>query len=300
MPASFDSVRSVASPRCWRWHRSRSTTSRIKDLANIEGVRRIELISSMASWWPQWRQRHAEQHSLRRRSLPAMLERIVNIRSTTIPHRRRSPPSSVTSDLQPSSAGAGLIDVTVSALGDAECDRRTCTSPCSAPTAASVHRHSSFSRSACSRALPPRHPAAYRDGRRRRANSAHRRARDRRARWPADVPPRPAQPFATARAHRRRRRGFLSVETAEPIDPSTVPLHSSEFEADVRRLDRVEQLPLEPISSRIVVDERSSIVVISRDSSTSPHSECAPGQPHMAYRRSCRSRPARPCAHSRT
>src|SRR6267143_326569 len=61
---------------------------------------------------------------------------------------------------------------------------------------------------------------------------------------------------------------FLGVQTAEPLDPSTVQLSiPAEFKGNVVAfLTEIEQLQVEPdLAAKIVIDERSGIIVMGRD-----------------------------------
>ena len=61
---------------------------------------------------------------------------------------------------------------------------------------------------------------------------------------------------------------YLGQDTAEPIDPSTINLHiPSKYRGNmVQMLTEIEQLRVEPDqTARIVIDERSGIIVMGRD-----------------------------------
>jgi flagellar P-ring protein precursor FlgI len=74
--------------------------------------------------------------------------------------------------------------------------------------------------------------------------------------------------FTTAKRIAAAVNDFLGNKTAEPVDPSTVLLNvPTEFKGNVvALLTEIEQLQVEPdISAKIVIDERSGIIVMGRD-----------------------------------
>ncbi len=74
--------------------------------------------------------------------------------------------------------------------------------------------------------------------------------------------------FTTAKRIAAAVNDFLGVKTAEPIDPSTVQLAiPAEFKGNVVAfLTEIEQLQVDPdLAARIVIDERSGIIVMGRD-----------------------------------
>jgi flagellar P-ring protein precursor FlgI len=74
--------------------------------------------------------------------------------------------------------------------------------------------------------------------------------------------------FTTAKRIAAAVNDFLGNKTAEPVDPSTVLLNvPKEFKGNVvALLTEIEQLQVEPdISAKIVIDERSGIIVMGRD-----------------------------------
>jgi flagellar P-ring protein precursor FlgI len=74
--------------------------------------------------------------------------------------------------------------------------------------------------------------------------------------------------FTTAKRIAAAVNDFLGTKTAEPIDPSTVQLSiPAEFKGNVvALLTEIEQLQVEPdIAAKIVIDERSGIIVMGRD-----------------------------------
>jgi flagellar P-ring protein FlgI len=74
--------------------------------------------------------------------------------------------------------------------------------------------------------------------------------------------------FTTAKRIAAAVNDFLGSKTAEPVDPSTVLLNvPQEFRGNVvALLTEIEQLQVEPdIGAKIVIDERSGIIVMGRD-----------------------------------
>src|SRR5438270_4670897 len=74
--------------------------------------------------------------------------------------------------------------------------------------------------------------------------------------------------FTTAKRIAAAVNDFLGVKPAEPIDPSTVQLAiPAEFKGNVVAfLTEIEQLQVEPdLAAKIVIDERSGIIVMGRD-----------------------------------
>src|SRR3982751_1763288 len=74
--------------------------------------------------------------------------------------------------------------------------------------------------------------------------------------------------FTTAKRIAAAINDFLGVKTAEPVDPSTVQLSiPAEFKGNVVAfLTEIEQLQVDPdLAAKIVIDERSGIIVMGRD-----------------------------------
>src|SRR6266702_1016016 len=74
--------------------------------------------------------------------------------------------------------------------------------------------------------------------------------------------------FTTAKRVAAAVNDFLGVKTAEPIDPSTLQLSiPAEFKGNVVAfLTEIEQLQVDPdLAAKIVIDERSGIIVMGRD-----------------------------------
>ena len=110
-------------PRCWRWRSSAtsaSATSRIKDLANIEGVRQNQLIGYGLVVGLNGTGDTLNNIPFTKQSLQAMLERMgVNIRGAAI-RTGNVAAVMVTGNLPAFGTQGTRMDVTVSALGDAK------------------------------------------------------------------------------------------------------------------------------------------------------------------------------------
>ncbi len=252
----------------------RLATSRIKDLANIEGVRQNQLIGYGLVVGLNGTGDTLNNIPFTKQSLQAMLERMgVNIRGATI-RTGNVAAVMVTGNLPAFGTQGTRMDVTVSALGDAK-------------------------------SLAGRHAAGHAAARRRRQRLRGRAglARDRRLlrrrrrcqASPSGVPTvgriangaiiereiefalnrlpnvrlalRNAD-FTTAKRIAAAVNDFLGAKTAEPVDPSTVQLSvPSEFKGNVvALLTEIEQLQVEPdLGAKIIIDERSGIIVMGRD-----------------------------------
>ena len=253
---------------------SAGATSRIKDLANIEGVRQNQLIGYGLVVGLNGTGDTLNNIPFTKQSLQAMLERMgVNIRGATI-RTGNVAAVMVTGNLPAFGTQGTRMDVTVSALGDAKnlqggtllvtpllgADgnvyavaqgslaiagfhgrrRRRQRSPAACrPSAASPTAPSSSARSSSRSIALPNVRLALRN---------------------AD--------FTTAKRIAAAVNDFLGVKTAEPIDPSTVQLAiPAEFKGNVVAfLTEIEQLQVEPdLAAKIVIDERSGIIVMGRD-----------------------------------
>ena len=253
---------------------SAGATSRIKDLANIEGVRQNQLIGYGLVVGLNGTGDTLNNIPFTKQSLQAMLERMgVNIRGATI-RTGNVAAVMVTGNLPAFGTQGTRMDVTVSALGDAK-------------------------------NLTGRHPARHPPARRRRQRLCGRPgfAGDLGLRRPKAKPPSITRgvptvgriangaiiereiefalnrlpnvrlalrnaDFTTAKRIAAAVNDFLGVKTAEPIDPSTVQLAiPAEFKGNVVAfLTEIEQLQVEPdLAAKIVIDERSGIIVMGRD-----------------------------------
>jgi hypothetical protein len=115
-------------------------TSRIKDLANIEGVRQNQLIGYGLVVGLNGTGDTLNNIPFTKQSLTAMLERLgVNIRGQTL-RTGNVAAVMVTANLPPFGTQGTRIDITVSSLGDAKSLQggMLLVTPCSAPTATST------------------------------------------------------------------------------------------------------------------------------------------------------------------
>src|SRR6201994_26497 len=250
-----------------------STTSRIKDLANIEGVRQNQLIGYGLVVGLNGSGDTLNNIPFTKQSLQAMLERMgVNIRGATI-RTGNVAAVMVTGNLPPFSTQGTRMDVTVSALGDA---KNLQGGPLLVTPLLGADGNvyavaqgslaiSGFQAEGEAAKITRGVPTVGRI-----ANGAiiereiefalNRLPNVRLALRNAD--------FTTAKRIAAAVNDFLGVKTAEPIDPSTVQLTiPPEFKGNVVAfLTEIEQLQVEPdLAARIVIDERSGIIVMGRD-----------------------------------
>ena len=250
-----------------------SATSRIKDLANIEGVRQNQLIGYGLVVGLNGTGDTLNNIPFTRQSLQAMLERLgVNIRGQTL-RTGNVAAVMVTANLPPFGTQGTRIDVTVSAMGDskslqggtllvtpllgadgnvyavaqgslaiggfaAEGDAAKITS--GVPTVGRISNGAIIEREidfALNRL--PNLRLALRN---------------------AD--------FTTAKRIAAAVNDYIGTAVAEPVDPSTVQLMiPRQFAGKVVALvTEIEQLQIEPdLPAKIVIDERSGIIVMGRD-----------------------------------
>ncbi|ABD87059.1 flagellar basal body P-ring protein FlgI [Rhodopseudomonas palustris] len=248
-------------------------TSRIKDLANIEGVRQNQLIGYGLVVGLNGTGDTLNNIPFTKQSLQAMLERMgVNIRGATI-RTGNVAAVMVTGNLPPFGTQGTRMDVTVSALGDsknlqggtllvtpllgadgnvyavaqgslaiggfqAEGDAAKITR--GVPTVGRIANGAIIEREiefALNRL--PNARLALRNG-----------------------------DFTTAKRIAAAINDFVGAKCAEPIDPSTVQLTiPAEFKGNVVAfLTEIEQLQVEPdLAAKIIIDERSGIIVMGRD-----------------------------------
>src|SRR5882762_7025801 len=248
-------------------------TSRIKDLANIEGVRQNQLIGYGLVVGLNGTGDTLNNIPFTKQSLQAMLERMgVNIRGATI-RTGNVAAVMVTGNLPPFATQGTRMDVTVSALGDAK-DLRGGTLLVTPLLGADGNVYavgqgslaiSGFQAEGEAAKITRGVPTVGRI-----ANGAiiereiefalNRLPNVRLALRNAD--------FTTAKRIAAAVNDFLGVQTAEPIDPSTVQLSiPAEFKGNVVAfLTEIEQLQVEPdLAAKIVIDERSGIIVMGRD-----------------------------------
>jgi flagellar P-ring protein FlgI len=248
-------------------------TSRIKDLANIEGVRQNQLIGYGLVVGLAGTGDTLNNIPFTKQSLQAMLERMgVNIRGATI-RTGNVAAVMVTGNLPPFGTQGTRMDVTVSALGDAKnlMGGTLLVTPLLGAdgnvyaVAQGSLAIGGFQAEGQAASITRGVPTVGRI-----ANGAiiereiefalNRLPNVRLALRNAD--------FTTAKRIAAAVNDFLGVKTAEPIDPSTVQLAiPSEFKGNVvALLTEIEQLQVDPdLAARIVIDERSGIIVMGRD-----------------------------------
>jgi flagellar P-ring protein FlgI len=250
-----------------------NATSRIKDLANIEGVRQNQLIGYGLVVGLNGTGDTLNNIPFTKQSLQAMLERMgVNIRGATI-RTGNVAAVMVTGNLPPFGTQGTRMDVTVSSLGDAK-NLQGGTLLVTPLLGADGNVYSVAQGSVAIGGFQAEGEAAKivrgvpTVGRI--ANGAiiereiefalNRLPNVRLALRNAD--------FTTAKRIAAAVNDFLGTKTAEPIDPSTVQLAiPTEFKGNVVAfLTEIEQLQVEPdLAAKIVIDERSGIIVMGRD-----------------------------------
>jgi flagellar P-ring protein precursor FlgI len=253
---------------------SAGATSRIKDLANIEGVRQNQLIGYGLVVGLNGTGDTLNNIPFTKQSLQAMLERMgVNIRGATI-RTGNVAAVMVTGNLPPFGTQGTRMDVTVSALGDAKnlqggtllvTPLLGADGNVYAVAQGSLAIGGGFQAEGAAASVTRGVPTVGRI-----ANGAiiereiefalNRLPNVRLALRNAD--------FTTAKRIAAAVNDFLGVKTAEPIDPSTVQLTiPAEFKGNVVAfLTEIEQLQVEPdLAAKIIIDERSGIIVMGRD-----------------------------------
>src|SRR3982074_1106676 len=248
-------------------------TSRIKDLANIEGVRQNQLIGYGLVVGLAGTGDTLNNIPFTKQSLQAMLERMgVHIRGATI-RTGNVAAVMVTGNLPAFGTQGTRMDVTVSALGDSK-NLQGGTLLVTPLLGADGNVYAvaqgsvaigGFQAEGNAASITKGVPTVGRI-----ANGAiiereiefalNRRPHVRLALRHPD--------FTTAKRIAAAVNDFLGTKTAEPIDPSTVQLAiPAEFKGNVVAfLTEIEHLPLEPdLAAKIVIDERSGIIVMGRD-----------------------------------
>ena len=255
------------------WPASASATSRIKDLANIEGVRQNQLIGYGLVVGLNGTGDTLNNIPFTKQSLQAMLERMgVNIRGATI-RTGNVAAVMVTGNLPAFGTQGTRMDVTVSALGDSK-NLQGGTLLVTPLLGADGNVYAvaqgsvavaGFAAEGAAASVVRGVPTVGRI-----ANGAiiereiefalNRLPNVRLALRNAD--------FTTAKRIAAAVNDFLGAKTAEPIDPSTVQMSiPAEFKGNVVAfLTEIEQLQVEPdLAAKIVIDERSGIIVMGRD-----------------------------------
>src|SRR5712672_1910680 len=248
-------------------------TSRIKDLANIEGVRQNQLIGYGLVVGLNGTGDTLNNVPFTKQSLTAMLERLgVNVRGATM-RTGNVAAVMVTANLPAFGTQGSRIDITVSALGDSK-SLQGGTLLVTPLLGADGNVYAVGQGSVAINGFQAEGEAAKITrgvptvGRI--ANGAliereiefalNRVGQLRMALRNAD--------FTTAKRIAAAVNDFLGTKSAEPLDPSTVQLSiPAEFKGNVVAfLTEIEQLQVEPdLSARVVIDERSGIIVMGRD-----------------------------------
>src|SRR6516164_5787405 len=250
-----------------------AATSRIKDLANIEGVRQNQLVGYGLVVGLNGTGDTLNNIPFTKQSLQAMLERMgVNIRGANI-RTGNVAAVMVTGNLPAFSTQGTRMDVTVSALGDAKSlmGGTLLVTPLLAAdgnvyaVAQGSLAIGGFSAQGDAASITRGVPTVGRI-----ANGAiiereidfalNRLPNVRLALRNAD--------FTTAKRIASAVNDYLGTKAAEPIDPSTVQLLiPAEFKGNVVAfLTEIEQLQVEPdLAAKIIIDERSGIIVMGRD-----------------------------------
>ena len=248
-------------------------TSRIKDLANIEGVRQNQLIGYGLVVGLNGTGDTLNNIPFTKQSLQAMLERMgVNIRGATI-RTGNVAAVMVTGNLPPFATQGTRMDVTVSALGDAK-NLQGGTLLVTPLLGADGNVYAVGQGSVAIGGFQAEGDAAKivrgvpTVGRI--ANGAiiereidfalNRLAQLRLALRNPD--------FTTAKRIASAVNDFIGTPTAEPLDPSSVKITiPQKFQGNVvALLTEIEQLQVEPdLAAKVVIDERSGIIVMGRD-----------------------------------
>ncbi|HET6838716.1 MAG TPA: flagellar basal body P-ring protein FlgI [Bradyrhizobium sp.] len=250
-----------------------NATSRIKDLANIEGVRQNQLIGYGLVVGLNGTGDTLNNIPFTKQSLQAMLERMgVNIRGATI-RTGNVAAVMVTGNLPPFGTQGTRMDVTVSALGDAK-NLQGGTLLVTPLLGADGNVYAvaqgslaigGFQAEGAAASITRGVPTVGRI-----ANGAiiereiefalNRLPNVRLALRNAD--------FTTAKRIAAAVNDYIGTKSAEPIDPSTVQLSiPDEFKGNVVAfLTEIEQLQVDPdLAAKIIIDERSGIIVMGRD-----------------------------------
>jgi len=248
-------------------------TSRIKDLANVEGVRQNQLIGYGLVVGLNGTGDTINNIPFTKQSLTAMLERLgVNIRGQTL-RTGNVAAVMVTANLPPFATQGTRIDITASALGDAKSLQggTLLVTPLLGAdgNVYAVGQGSlaigGFQAEGDAAKITRGVPTVGRI-----ANGAiiereiefnlNKQSQLRMALRNPD--------FTTAKRIAAAINDYIGVPTAEPLDPSTVGITVPEqYRGNVvKLLTEVEQLQVEPDeSAKIVIDERSGIIVMGRD-----------------------------------
>jgi flagellar P-ring protein precursor FlgI len=248
-------------------------TSRIKDLANIEGVRQNQLIGYGLVVGLNGSGDTLNNIPFTKQSLQAMLERMgVNIRGATI-RTGNVAAVMVTGNLPPFGTQGTRMDVTVSALGDAK-NLQGGTLLVTPLLGADGNVYAvaqgslaigGFQAEGQAASITKGVPTVGRI-----ANGAiiEREIEFALNRLPNVRLALRNPDFTTAKRIASAVNDFLGTKSAEPLDPSTVQLSiPGEFKGNVvAMLTEIEQLQVDPdLAAKIIIDERSGIIVMGRD-----------------------------------
>jgi flagellar P-ring protein precursor FlgI len=248
-------------------------TSRIKDLANIEGVRQNQLIGYGLVVGLNGTGDTLNNIPFTKQSLQAMLERLgVNIRGAQI-RTGNVAAVMVTANLPAFGTQGTRMDVTVSALGDSKslqggtllvtpllgADGNVYSVAQGSVAIGGFQAEGDASK--ITRGVPTVGRIANGAIIEREIDFAlNRLTQVRLALRNAD--------FTTAKRIAAAVNDFIGAATAEPLDPSTVELNVPQHYRGnvVSLLTEIEQLQIEPdLAAKIVIDERSGIIVMGRD-----------------------------------
>src|ERR1700726_4039653 len=248
-------------------------TSRIKDLANIEGVRQNQLIGYGLVVGLNGTGDTLNNIPFTKQSLQAMLERMgVNIRGATI-RTGNVAAVMVTGNLPAFGTQGTRMDVTVSALGDSK-NLQGGTLLVTPLLGADGNVYAVAQGSLAIGGFEAEGQAAKivrgvpTVGRLPNGAIIEREIEFALNRLPNVRLALRNADFTTAKRIAAAINDFLGVKTAEPIDPSTVQLTlPKKFPQNVvAMLTEIEQLQVEPDNAaKIVIDERSGVIVIGRD-----------------------------------
>src|SRR6187431_1625031 len=248
-------------------------TSRIKDLANIEGVRQNQLIGYGLVVGLNGTGDTLNNIPFTKQSLQAMLERMgVNIRGATI-RTGNVAAVMVTGNLPAFGTQGTRMDVTVSALGDAKnLQGGTLLVTPLLGADGNVYAVAQGSLAIAGFAAEGAAASVVRGvptvGRIANGAIIEREIEFSLNRLPTVRLALRNPDFTTAKRIAAAVNDFLGSKTAEPIDPSTVQMSiPPEFKGNVvALLTEIEQLQVEPdLAAKIIIDERSGIIVMGRD-----------------------------------
>src|ERR1700729_2021469 len=250
-----------------------SAISRIKDLANIEGVRQNQLIGYGLVVGLNGTGDTLNNIPFTKQSLQAMLERMgVNIRGATI-RTGNVAAVMVTGNLPPFGTQGTRMDVTVSALGDSK-NLQGGTLLVTPLLGADGNVYAVAQGSVAISGFQAEGEAAKivrgvpTVGRISNGAIIEREIDFALNRLPNVRLSLRNADFTTAKRIAAAVNDFLGAKSAEPLDPSTVQLSiPPEFKGNVVAfLTEIEQLQVEPdLAAKIIIDERSGIIVMGRD-----------------------------------